>query len=279
MTILAAINWTVSPEIFSIGPLSIRWYGLLFALGFVVGYQIMQWVFNSESKSLKDLESLTFYMIISTVVGARLGHCLFYEPGEYLSNPIEILKVWHGGLASHGAAIGIIIALWFYSWRRKPYISFMWILDRIVITVVLAGVFIRLGNFFNHEIVGSQANIPWAVLFTLDKSHELVPRHPAQLYEAFSYLIIFLFMFFRYKKLKQNLPEGQLFGIFLTCVFGARFIIEFFKENQVEFEGLLQKYTFQTIGLHLNMGQILSVPFVIIGLYFIIKSLLAVKKV
>jgi phosphatidylglycerol---prolipoprotein diacylglyceryl transferase len=278
MNILASINWAVSPEIFSLGPISVRWYGLLFALGFIVGYQIMLWIFNKEAKSVKDLETLTFYMIISTVVGARIGHCLFYEPMEYLANPLEILKVWHGGLASHGAAIGIIFALWIFSYKRKENIGFLWILDRIVITIALAGCFIRLGNFFNHEIVGAPANIPWAVLFTLDRSHELVPRHPTQLYEAFSYLIIFFILFFRYKKLNMKLADGQLFGLFLALVFGARFIIEFFKENQVEFEGLLQKFTYNTIGLHLNMGQLLSVPFVALGLYFIFKSLLAGKK-
>lgn len=259
MNFISAITWDVSPEIIDFWGIQIRWYGLLFASGFVVGYQFMAWIFKKEGKTLKDLEALTLTMIIGTVIGARLGHCLFYEPEYYLMNPIEILKVWRGGLASHGAAIGIIFALWFYS-RKRTNISLLWILDRTVISIALAGCFIRLGNFFNSEIIGIPADVPWAVVF---ERIDLVPRHAAQLYESISYLIIFLFLILRYKKFESKLPPGQLFGSFLTMVFGARFFIEFYKENQSGFEG----------GMILNMGQLLSIPLIITGIYFIYRSI------
>ncbi len=161
--ILNYINWDVNPEIFTIGTFSIRWYGLLFALSFVLGYFIMKKIFQKEGLSVKLLDELSTYMIIATIVGARLGHCLFYEPEVYLSNPIEILYIWEGGLASHGAAIGILIALFLFSRKnKKPYI---WILDRIVIVVALAGFFIRMGNLMNSEIYGIPADVPWAFIF------------------------------------------------------------------------------------------------------------------
>ena len=258
MDLLAYINWSVSPEIFKLGPFSIRWYGLLFALGFIVGYQIMFYIFKLEKKKQKDLEALTITMILGTVIGARLGHCLFYEPEYYLSHPIEILTVWHGGLASHGAAIGIALALWYYV-RKRPDISMVWILDRIGIVTALAGCFIRLGNFFNSEILGSPADNPWSVVFTrIDQ----IPRHPAQLYESISYLAIFIILFLIYRGKKGKTAPGLLFGLFFLLVFGMRFIIEFFKDVQVDFERTMT----------LNMGQLLSIPLILIGIAFIIYS-------
>jgi prolipoprotein diacylglyceryl transferase len=178
----------VSPEIFSfgpfsigslnLGPFSVRWYGLLFAASFVIGFQIMNWIFKIEKKSEKDLNDLVWYMILGTVIGARLGHCLFYNPEYYLSNPLEILKIWQGGLASHGAAVGILTAMYLYS-KKKVGQSFLWILDRVVITVALAGSLIRLGNLFNSEIIGIPTDLPWGFVFTLIDE---IPRHPAQLY-------------------------------------------------------------------------------------------------
>lgn len=258
MNYAVLFNWHISPDIFSFGPFTIRWYGLLFALGFVVGYQIMSWIFLNEKKSIKDLEYLSIAMILGTVIGARLGHCFFYDPEYYLSNPLEILQVWKGGLASHGAAIGILIALWVFH-KKKEDFSYMWILDRIVIVIALAGFFIRFGNFFNSEILGTPANVPWAVIFS---RIDMIPRHPAQLYEAFSYLIIFIVLITYYKKYKANIKPGFLIGLFLVGVFGMRFIIEYFKENQSDFESALP----------LKMGQILSIPFVLIGIYFIYKA-------
>lgn len=256
--LLAFIEWSVSPEIFHLGPLSIRWYGLLFAMGFVVGYVLMTRIFKKEGRDQADLDQLSVYMIFGTVIGARLGHCLFYNPVYYLSNPIEIFKVWEGGLASHGAAIGILIAIYLYSKKKKNY-TMLWTLDRIVIVVALAGCFIRLGNLFNSEIIGKPANVLWAFIFT---SVDNVPRHPTQLYESIAYFIIFLILLFIYEKGFEKNKSGLLFGLFLVLVFAFRFFVEFFKENQSGFEARMA----------LNMGQLLSIPFVIAGIVFIVRS-------
>ncbi len=259
------ITWDVSREIFSIpipilGTLTIRWYGLLFAASFLVGFQIMTKIFQKEKKSEKDLNDLLWYMIIGTVVGARLGHCLFYNPEFYLSHPIEILKTWKGGLASHGAAVGIGIAIYLYS-KKKVGQSFYWVLDRVGITIALAGFFIRLGNLMNSEIIGKPTDVPWAFKFVKAWVKDpMTPRHPTQLYEAISYLIIFFIIYSLYNKNYKKLKDGYLFGIFLTLVFSARFIIEFYKENQEAFEQ----------GMLLNMGQLLSIPLIIWGIYLII---------
>ena len=193
--LIAFIEWSVTPEIFHLGPVSVRWYGLLFAMAFVAGYFIMTWIFKKEGKPQPDLEQLSVYMIFGTVIGARLGHCLFYNPAYYLSNPIEIFKVWEGGLASHGAAIGILIAVYLFSKKKKNY-SFLWIIDRIVIVVALAGTFIRLGNLFNSEIIGKPTDVSWAFIFT---AVDDLPRHPTQLYESIAYFIIFLILLFMIK--------------------------------------------------------------------------------
>lgn len=252
------INWDVSPDIFSIGPITIRWYGLLFAMSFIVGYQIMMIIFKRENRSEHDLNDLVWYMILGTVLGARLGHCLFYNPDYYLSHPLEILQIWKGGLASHGAGVGIVAALILYT-RKKREISFLWIMDRIVITVALSGFFIRMGNLFNSEIIGKPTNSNWGFVFV---SVDNIPRHPAQLYEAIAYLLIFIFLFSFYFRVKGKFKNGLLFGMFLISVFGFRFFVEFFKENQSLFEQ----------NLFLNMGQLLSIPFVILGIYFLIRK-------
>lgn len=252
------INWNVSPDIFSIGPITIRWYGLLFAMSFIVGYQIMVIIFKRENKSEHDLNDLVWYMILGTVLGARLGHCLFYNPDYYLSHPLEILQIWKGGLASHGAGIGIITALILYT-RKKKEISFLWIMDRVVITVALSGFFIRLGNLFNSEIIGKPTNGNWGFIFV---SVDNIPRHPAQLYEAIAYLLIFIFLLSFYFRVKGKFKNGLLFGLFLVSIFGFRFFVEFLKENQSIFEQ----------NLFLNMGQLLSIPFVILGIYFLFRK-------
>ncbi|MFH1051055.1 MAG: prolipoprotein diacylglyceryl transferase [bacterium] len=262
MNFLAAIYWNVEPDIFSIGPITIRYYGLLFALAFVAGYQILYWIFVKESKNLKELESFTIAMIIGTVVGARLGHCLFYEPVYYLSNPFEILKVWKGGLASHGGALGLLTALYIFIKFKKREVTFLWLADRAVISIALAAAFIRIGNFFNSEIVGRAADIPWAVVFNRLPVGEDFPRHPTQIYEALSYITVFLILLFRYKKYNINLPKGQMLGLFLTLLFTARFIIEFFKEVQVNFEETMV----------LDMGQLLSIPGILLGIGLLIWS-------
>lgn len=257
--VLQVIPWDPDPVIFRIGALAVRWYGLLFASGFLFGYIIMRKIFRNEGIGDEVLDRLTIYMAVGTIVGARLGHCLFYEPGYYLSNPLEILFVWHGGLASHGAAIGILLALWFFIRKeKKPY---LWIVDRIVIVVALAGALIRLGNLMNSEIYGIETTVPWGFVFLL--KGENVPKHPTQIYEALSYLLIFGLLYIIYWKNKGRLKPGMLLGLFLILVFGARFFIEFVKENQVDFEA----------GMWLNMGQLLSIPFVLGGLLLFFRSL------
>lgn len=251
------IHWNVSPEIFSLGPLTIRWYGLLFALSFIIGFQIIRKIYLAEGKREDDLNDLLWYMIIGTVVGARLGHCLFYNPSFYLSHPMEILMIWHGGLASHGAAIGILLAIYFYV-KKKDDQTYLWVMDRVVITVALAGAFIRTGNLFNSEIIGKPTDVPWAFIF---ERVDNIPRHPAQLYEATAYLVIFLILFTYYHKYGPKLKDGFLFGMFLTLVFSFRFFVEFFKEYQEAWER----------NLALDMGQILSIPLIIAGIYFLYR--------
>ena len=252
------IYWDVSPEIFSIGPITIRWYGLLFAMSFIVGYQIMMVIFKRENRSEHDLNDLVWYMILGTVIGARLGHCFFYNPDYYLAHPLEIIQVWKGGLASHGAAIGILTALYLFVSKKKNF-SFLWIVDRIVITVALSGFFIRMGNLFNSEIIGKPTNGKWGVVFV---SVDNIPRHPAQFYESVAYLLIFIFLLSLYFKLNAKFKNGLLTGIFLILIFGFRFFVEFFKEIQSMFEQ----------SMFLNMGQLLSIPFVILGIFLLIRK-------
>ncbi len=260
--ILDYINWDVNPEIVRIGKFAIRWYGLLFASAFFFGYLIMAKFFKLEKIRTEILDKLTIYMALGTIIGARLGHCFFYEPSWYLSHPIEILQVWKGGLASHGAAIGILTALYLFS--RKTKKSFLWVFDRIVVIVALSGLFIRIGNLMNSEIYGIETNLPWGFVFL--QNGETIPKHPTQIYEGLSYFLIFVLLYLIYMKKEGKVRYGLLSGLFLVLVFTARFFIEFVKENQVDFEA----------GMTLNMGQWLSIPFVLLGLgllvYFFIKK-------
>lgn len=381
MNLLNYIIWSPNPEIFpnfdfEIGSFNIgdvRWYGLLFAAGFIVSQQLMYYFFKKEGKPQEDVDSLTLWMIIATIIGARLGHVFFYEPMRYLQDPISILKTWEGGLASHGAAVGILTAIYLYVhylvdinpfsgrfvWkkRKRPGQSYLWVFDRIVICVAITGAFIRFGNFLNTEIIGIPMRSDQGVVFARDvtdrleympqidevnilkdKSREVdengyvpveievvfskdvnsaavssrivktniktilsnsetvalhiyepaanqiefetktskrrqvamiktkaITRHPAQLYESFSSLLLFLLLLYLWNRKKGQLPEGMLFGIFLIILFGLRFLYEFIKENQVDFENTMS----------LNMGQILSIPLVLWG----ILVLLNLKKV
>ncbi|GGG28821.1 prolipoprotein diacylglyceryl transferase [Pontibacter amylolyticus] len=259
MSILNYITWDVSPSIFSIGSFEVRWYGLLFALAFVFGQRILTKIYVAEGRTEGDVDVITLYMIIGTVVGARLGHTLFYQPEYYLSNPIEILKIWEGGLASHGATIGILLALWLFS--RKHNFDYMWVLDRIVIVVALGGALIRLGNLMNSEIFGRPTDLPWGFIFVRQSEYSHVPRHPTQLYESFSVFLLFVLLYWLWKKYKEALPKGLLFGIFVTALFTFRFLVEFLKEVQVEKE--------ETMAL--NIGQQLSIPLIIIGLIILFR--------
>ena len=263
--IFGAINWDMNPEIFRIGNFAVRWYGLLFASGFFFGYLIFMRFFKKEGLSIDLLDKLTIYMAVGTVIGARLGHCLFYEPEYYLNNPLEILKIWRGGLASHGAAMGILVALWLFGRKYKK--SMIWTLDRIVVVVALAGAFIRLGNLMNSEIYGVETALPWGFVFI--RNLEIVPKHPTQIYEALTYLLVFVLLFWLYFKTDAKPNPGLLFGIFLVLVFGMRFLIEFIKEDQVAFE----------TGMALNMGQWLSIPFFLAGAGFMAWSLRKAKTV
>lgn len=249
---LLIVPWDPNPEIFRIGSFAIRWYGLLFASCFLFGYILMQRMFKNEGLSDLVLDRLTIYMAVGTIAGARLGHCLFYEPSYYLHNPLEILLIWHGGLASHGAAIGILIALGLFVRKEKK--GYFWVLDRIAVVVALSGFFIRMGNLMNSEIYGVETTVPWGFVFL--RNNEVAPKHPTQIYEGLVYLLIFFLLYRMYWKEKGKVYQGRLIGIFLILVFTARFFIEFLKENQVPFEATMK----------LNMGQLLSIPFVLFGI-------------
>lgn len=259
MDILAFIHWNVSPEIFSIGFIHVRWYGLMFAVGFLFGYNHMEKMFKNENVDLKWLESLFIYLIVATIVGARLGHVLFYGWDDYSQHPIEILYVWQGGLASHGGVIGIIIAMIIWS-KKVSKRNLLWVLDRIVVPSVFVGALIRFGNLMNSEIYGDPTTLPWGVIF--ERNHETVAKHPTQIYESLSYLLTFGVLLYMYWKTKAKDYQGLLVGVFFIMVFTARFLIEFIKEVQEPFEK----------GMSLDMGQWLSIPFVITGIVLIILA-------
>lgn len=365
MAILNYIIWNGSPEIFTAGSFELRWYGLFFALGFLISQQILYYMYRKEGKPESDVDTLTIYMVVATIVGARLGHVIFYQPEIIWEEPWSIFLPFEfspfrftglQGLASHGGAIGILFALWLYSRKKKPGQNYLQVLDRIVILVALTGALIRLGNFFNSEIIGLPTEAPVGVVFanplteTLENqrfdpqgivesvayrkndslpegSNGRVPiaiyiffkkgaqeqeartlieftvkdllanrlneffdegsgplnyemttqpegglaarintfgiaRHPAQLYESISSLLLFIFLFLGWQRYKERLPAGRIFGIFLIVLFGLRFLYEFLKENQVSFEDQLP----------LNMGQILSIPLVLAGIFVLVHS-------
>lgn len=258
------IPWNVDPEIFRIGSFAVRWYGLLFASAFLFSYIIMNRIFRNENLKQEVLDRLTVYMAIGVVAGARLGHCLFYEPDYYLSNPIEILKIWRGGLASHGAAVGILIALWLFVKKEKK--DYTWIIDRIAIVVALSGFLIRMGNLMNSEIYGVETNLPWGFVFL--RNGETAPKHPTQIYEGLAYLLIFFLLYRLYWHKKGEHIQGLLISLLMILVFTARFFIEFLKEDQVAFESTMK----------LNMGQLLSIPFVMAGAIWLYVSLKQGKR-
>ena len=252
------IHWHVSPEILRLGPFALRWYGLCFALAFLLGYFIVQWIYQRELKPERDLDRLLFYLLGGTLIGARLGHCFFYEPAYYLSHPLEILMFWQGGLASHGGLIGILLALYLYS-RTRPEQPYGWLVDRIVVPAALGGFFIRLGNLFNSEIIGTPTEVPWAFVFA---RVDAVPRHPAQLYESIAYAVLFVALLIVYRKRGAQTPRGLLTGLFLVLVFGVRFLVEFVKVRQAAFGEALP----------LSMGQFLSVPLILIGIILVVRA-------
>lgn len=250
--------WNVTPEIFSLGPFRLRWYGLLFALGFIVGYALVAQFYRREGRLLENLPSLFVYLALGTVIGARLGHVFLYQPGYYLAHPWEILMIWQGGLASHGGFAGVMTAFYLYLKNYRD-MSFLELADRLAIPSLLVATLIRIGNFFNSEILGTSSNLPWAIVFIhVDDT----PRHPAMLYEAGAYLLAFCVLYVGYWKTRIVHYPGRILGTILAAGFLARFMIEFVKENQVPFEE----------GLILNMGQLLSIPFIAAGVFLIYRS-------
>ncbi len=256
---LCYIHWAPDPVLFDLGIIALRWYGILFALGFLISHQILRYYFETERIPQSLLDSLTIYVLIASIIGARLGHCLFYDFGYYSHHLLEIflpLKfephlefIGYQGLASHGGAFGILIAIGIFCYRIE--MSFFWILDKLALVIPIAGCCIRLGNLMNSEIIGKPSSLPWAFVF---ENEDQLPRHPAQLYECLAYLIIFIILNYLYHKIRRE--PGFIFGIFLVLLFSSRFLIEFAKENQSAFEK----------GMVLNMGQLLSIPFILFGL-------------
>ncbi|MGI4872550.1 MAG: prolipoprotein diacylglyceryl transferase [Janthinobacterium lividum] len=293
---LAYLVWNPDPIITHLGPLALRWYGVLFALGFVVSTPVFQHIFRSEHVASRWVDVLTLYLVVGTVVGARLGHIFFYEPDILLKDPLEVLKVWHGGLASHGATLSIPLACWLFA--RRHQFDTLWVLDRIVIAVGIGGACIRLGNFMNSEIGGYPTSVPWAVVFPRDTGHLLpagavpvarperlptgdaspqllpanvplgpsalmaVPRHPTQLYEALYCGLLVALIYYLWNRTRERTPRGQLLGLFMVLLFTQRFLVEFLKEAQVDFE---KDHLF-------NQGQLLSLPPLLLGLWLLWRA-------
>ena len=262
---MLAVHWNVSPVIFSVGPIEIRWYSLLFISGFILGWFIFKWFFKREGISITLLDPLLYTLLIGTIVGARLGHCLFYQPDYYLGSWdgfVEIFMPWKGGLASHGGTIALFIAMWWFArhYGRKNNFDFLWILDHLAIAVCFAATFIRLGNLFNSEIYGDVTTMPWGFVF--ERNGETLAKHPTQLYEALSYLCLGVILISPYASKCKTFHRGFFIGTFLIGCFGSRFLIEFIKQPQVGFEE----------SMALNMGQLLSIPFVLIGVALLVYS-------
>lgn len=273
--ILNYIHWNINPEIVNVFGISLRYYGVLFVGGLILCIYILKWIFKNENIPLENLEKLSVYGIIGIFVGARLAHCVFYEPTYYFNHPLEIILPIQStadggykfsgfqGLASHGGTLGLIVALIIYAKKTKE--SIIKTIDLIAIVAPVGAGFIRLANLMNSEIIGIPTNVPWAFVFVLEDN---LPRHPAQLYEAISYFLIFPLMLYLYKTRQENLKNGFFFGLVITLIFVARFLIEFIKEKQVPFEEQMQ----------FDMGQLLSIPFIVLGMGFMIYGWISTKK-
>ncbi len=247
--------WNINPDIFTWGPLHLRWYGVLFVGSFFLGLYLMRCIYQREGKDPAIIEEGLIYVLLGAVIGARLVHCFAYEPEFYLSHPLEIFKVWKGGLASHGGIIGVMIALWLFA--KKYHEDFLWLLARITIPGLLAASFIRLGNFFNSEILGLPTDKSWAIIFS---RIDMQPRHPVQLYEAAAYFVLFFLFLYLYKKLSPLLVTRLFPGLLLFSVFTVRFFLEYVKTRQADYHW----------DLPLSTGQALSLPFIVIGLLWIL---------
>ena len=258
-SLLLSINWNPNPELFNLFGISIRYYGLLWAVGIFFAYIIVHYQYRDKKIDEKKFDPLFFYCFFGILIGARLGHCLFYDPGYYLTHPVEILYIHQGGLASHGAAVGLLVGLWLFS--RKNKMPYIWSLDRIAIAVGIAGALVRIGNLMNSEIYGHATSLPWGFVFV--RAGETQPMHPTQIYEAAAYLVLFGILCWMYygPKLALRRP-GLMFGFFLIYLFGFRFLVEFIKNPQEEFERTMT----------LNMGQWLSIPFIVLGIVILYRA-------
>jgi len=269
--LLNFITWNADPVAFSIPFIGreVRWYGIAFVVGFMIGLWVVQKIWKHEKLNEDWYDKLFFFVIVATVIGARLGHVLFYNPGHYLANPLEIFFVWEGGLASHGGTLGIIIAIWIYS-KTVTRRSMLWTFDRLVVPVGFVAALIRLGNLMNHEVYGHPTSLPWGFRFIENLPSWLngyapiysAPSHPTQIYEAAFYFLTALVCLHLYWKNKDYRYEGLIFGVFLIGIFLSRFFVEFLKNNQESFEE----------GMMLNMGQLLSIPFIIAGFWLAYKG-------
>jgi len=267
------ITWNVDPTIFTLGPISVRWYGLMWGIGFLVGYEIILRVFKNEKCPPEWADKIFIYMAVGTIAGARLGHCLFYGPwfdsynaaGKvleegYLSHPLNLLKIWEGGLSSHGGAIGIMISMYLFN-RNVAKKGYIWIFDRLVLAVAFTGACIRFGNLMNSEIYGEHTTAPWGFIFV--RNGEILPSHPTQIYEVLYCLLALAATSYLYWKKRAYEKKGLIFGVFLIIIFFTRFLLEFIKNEQEAFEK----------NMLLNMGQWLSIPFIIWGVWLIIHAL------
>lgn len=283
---LQYIVWDVDPVCFSLGPLTVRWYGVMWAFGIWLVLFIMGKIYKKEQIAEPLLDKLFMYVLLGAVIGARLGHCLFYEwhllenpveflgitfnyGNEYLLKPWKLIAIWEGGLASHGGAIGILLAVWLYNkkWLKR---GFVWLLDRLIIGIALCGACIRFGNLMNSEIFGFPTSLPWGFMFVRSFEWQTLYAgqacHPTQIYEMIYCLVTFIVCGLLYKKYDAGKKVGLLLGIFWIGIFGTRFVLEFIKNNQEAFES----------SFILNMGQLLSLPFIVWGIYLIINAF--VKK-
>lgn len=261
------IDWTVSPNLFEGWDRPPNKYGLLFVSGIIIGYFVIKRMFKEDKIDESYLDKLLMYIVAATIIGARLGHVFFYDWDYYKDHLLDIFKVWEGGLASHGAAATILMAIYFYSKYtiKKPM---LWVLDRVVAPIAIAGCFIRLGNLMNHEIIGNVTEMPWGFIFHYSQeafnplTGEILPRHPAQLYEAIYYFFTFILLIYLYWKKNWKNREGAIFGMFMIVLWMGRFMIEFVKDAQTErdLEGML------------STGQWLSIPFILVGIYILYRS-------
>jgi prolipoprotein diacylglyceryl transferase len=252
-------HWKFDPTLFAIGPLVIRWYGLLFVGAFLAGQAVLTRLFKVEGVPPENAERLLVWSLVGTIAGARLAHCLFYDPQFYLANPLAILRIWEGGLASHGGAVGMLLGLWLGNRTTRPQLAFLWLIDRVSIPAALGAVFVRVANFLNSEIVGIPTSGGWGVVFD---AIDQLPRHPVQLYEAAAYLIIFFLLLTIYRHLGKRTPQGLLFGWFMVLVFSVRVAVEFFKVPQAAYES----------GQIFSVGQYLSLPFVVFGAVMVLRA-------